>query len=537
MARDLRDPVRPPTEERNPVDRSEVLRAALGRLQAGAFGEAARLVEPLYHRRADDLEVSLLLGLAVGGCGHPDLAADLLADVTRRRPDARHPAHDLIQLLAAAKRTDAIAAYLAAAMALAPQDAKLLFAAGSWAQETGDGPRAQLLLERAIALQPDLWAAHVGLAAVLADAGQIDPAMARLRSVVASGGGRAAAFGNLAVLLGVEGRFEEAFDEFVQARRLAPNHARIAINHGMALLKAGRLAEGWPDLNRRLGLAGHALLPLHSLLPPLASGVRLEGRVVLVTHDEGLGDTIQFARYLPMLAAAGARVLLWVPKSLHRLLATVEGVAEVFSGDRAWPDFDWHCPIMRLAEVFGTRLETIPADVPYLRADPELVAQWAQSLPSPQDGRRIGLAWAGSARDRDPQLAAIDQRRSVDPRELAPMLEVCGVRWVSLQMGRSASGFGICDPMGEVRNLADTAAIIASLEAVVSVDTSVAHLAGAMGVPVYLLDRYDNCWRWLSGRDDSPWYPTLRIYRQPVWGDWSTPIRRVAAALSRGGGD
>jgi hypothetical protein len=274
------------------------------------------------------------------------------------------------------------------------------------------------------------------------------------------------------------------------------------------------------------------LLPPQSLLPTLASGVRLEGRVVLVTHDEGFGDTIQFARYLPMLAAAGARVLLWVPKPLHRLLAKVAGVAEVFSDDRAWPDFDWHCPIMRLAEVFGTRLETIPADVPYLRADPELVAGWAQRLPSPQGGRRIGLVWAGSARDRDPQLAAIDQRRSIDPRELAPLLEIRDLHWVSLQMVRSASGFGICDPMGEVQDFADTAAIIASLEAVVSVDTSVAHLAGAMGVPVYLLDRYDNCWRWLSGREDSPWYPTLRIYRQPAWGDWSTPIRRVAAALS-----
>jgi tetratricopeptide (TPR) repeat protein len=531
MARDLRDPIRLPAEERNAKERSEVLRSALARLQAGAFGEAARLVEPLYHRRADDLEVSLLLGLAVGGCGHPDLAADLLDDVARRRPDARHPAHDLIQLLTAAKRTNAIGAYLAAAMSLAPQDAKLLFAAGSWAQETGDGPQAQILLERAIALQPDLWGAHVGLAAVLADAGQIDLAMTRLRSVVATGGATAAAFGNLAVLLGVEGRFSEAFDQFEQARRLAPNHVRIAINHGMALLKAGRLAEGWPDLNRRLGLAGHALLPSHSLLPLLASGVRLEGRVVLVTHDEGLGDTIQFARYLPMLAAAGARVLLWVPKPLHRLLATVAGVAEVFSGDRAWPDFDWHCPIMRLAEVFGTTLDTIPDDVPYLRADPELAAQWARRLPSSAEGRRVGLVWAGSARDRDPQLAAIDQRRSIDPRELAPLREVCGLLWVSLQMGRSEPNFGICDPMGEVKDFADTAAIIASLEAVVSVDTSVAHLAGAMGVPVYLLDRYDNCWRWLSGREDSPWYPTLRIYRQPLWGDWSTPIRRVAAAL------
>jgi tetratricopeptide (TPR) repeat protein len=520
-----------PKEISAAADRREQLRLALSRLHAGAFAAAARLVEPLYHAQRDDFEALLLLGLALAGCGHPDLAADMLDEVARRRPDAPHPAGDAIRLLEEAGQTAAIGEYLDAAMACAPGDARIWATAGGWRQERGEPEPARPLLEKAIALQPELWAAHVSLAAAQADAGQIEAAMRRLRAVIGRGGGGVAARANLAVMLGVIGRHEEALGHFEMACRAAPGHAQIAVNHGIALLKSGRLAEGWSHFNRRLELPRQALLSAHGLLPAIPPGMRLDGKVILVTHDAGLGDSLQFARYLPILAATGARVLLWVPEPLRRLLAGVAGVSAVFSDDLGWPAFDWHCPIIRLAEVFGTTLRTIPATVPYLHADPGLVTDWAEHLP-PRDGRkRIGLVWAGSARENTPQLAAIDRRRSLAPSALAPLLAVPGVAWVSLQLGRAAPDFPLHDPMGAVRDFADTAAILASLDALVSVDTSVVHLAGGMGVPVFLLDRYDNCWRWLSGREDSPWYPSLRIFRQPAWGDWDTPIRRVAAAL------
>jgi len=507
--------------------RAELLHTALGRLHAGAYGEVIALLAPL-RADAEDIEAALLHGLACAGDGHPAEAARILGHVAQLRPNAPHPAHDVIGLLSKSAGATAIDAYFNAALALAPQDARLLSTAGGWMLRNSRGEQARPLLERAVALQPGLSAAQISLAAVQAESGELDEAIARLRGVLEREPANAAALGNLGAALGVQARFDEALRSFEQARRLAPRQVQIAINHGIARLKSGQLAQGWADLNLRLGLPGHALLPPHKLLPVLAPGARLDGRTVLVTHDSGYGDTIQFARYLPMLRARGARVLLWVPPPLHRLMAAT---AEVFSDNRAWPLHDFHCPIIRLAEVFSTTLETIPAEVPYLKADPALTASWAQRLPPPTQ-KRVGLVWAGSSRESNPELLSVDRRRSIDPALLSPLLEVPGVTWVSLQLGRPHPGFDIFDPMPEVTDFADTAAIITSLDAVVSVDTSVAHLAGALGKPVLLLDRADNCWRWLAGRTDSPWYPSLLIFRQQQWGDWSQPIRAVAETLS-----
>jgi hypothetical protein len=194
--------------------------------------------------------------------------------------------------------------------------------------------------------------------------------------------------------------------------------------------------------------------------------------------------------------------------------------------------------MMSLPRVFGTTLETVPADIPYLTADPALVASWGARLPS-GPGLRVGLVWAGQARPWLPGFAMVDARRSTGLAPFGPFGAIEGVRFVSLQADAPAveargvpSGLALYDPMPEVADFADTAAIIANLDMVVSVDTSVAHLAGALGKPVFLLDRYDNCWRWLSGRSDSPWYPTLRIFRQAKIGDWAPVMQQAAAALA-----
>ena len=513
-------------------ERREYLRLALARLESGAFTQAAQAAEPVYLHAPDDLEALVLLGLAVGGCGHPDLAADLLNDAARRSPAAAHPAADLVRLLGAAGLSRAIESYFDAALALAPDDVRLLVAAASWQLDAGHNGRAEELLREAARLHPAMPGVQLGLATVEAERGSIATAIERLRVLIARGAGTPEALGNLATMLGVEGRFGEAWELFGRARSASPGNLQLAVNHGMALLKAGRLREGWSAFNRRLELPGHALLPAESLLLVEDPGTRLGGATVLVTHDSGFGDTLQFARYLPLLADRGARVLLWVPEPLRRLMGTVPGVEAVVSDHEAWPSFDWHCPVIRLAEVFGTTLDTVPAAVPYLAADPALAAQWAGRLPPREGGmRRVGLVWAGSARVSTPRLAAIDRRRSIDPVVLLPLLEVPRIEWVSLQMNRPPPPFTVIDPMGSVSDFADTAAIISLLDAVVSVDTSVAHLAGAMGIPVLLLDRYDNCWRWLARRADSPWYPPLRIFRQPAWGDWGAAVRAAADAL------
>jgi hypothetical protein len=241
-------------------------------------------------------------------------------------------------------------------------------------------------------------------------------------------------------------------------------------------------------------------------------------------------------RYLPLLALRGARVAVAVPPALTRLLRTVPGVADVPEGDAPVPQHDFHCSFNGLPRAFETTLETIPYAVPYVAADPALVRHWAARL-ALGDELRVGLCWAGQARPWLAGFVALDQRRSTSLATLAPLAAVPGIQFVSLQKGPAsaeiaASGFDLLDVMDEARDFADTAAIVANLDLVISVDTSVVHLAGAMGKPVFLLDRYDNCWRWLSGREDNPWYPTLRIFRQQRSGDWAPVIARVATALA-----
>jgi hypothetical protein len=223
---------------------------------------------------------------------------------------------------------------------------------------------------------------------------------------------------------------------------------------------------------------------------------------------------------------------------LQRLLGAQRWAVEVLPTNAGPPAYDWHCPMMSLPSVFATTLETIPAAIPYLTADPALVASWATRLPN-APGLRIGLVWAGQARPWLPGFATVDTRRSTSLAQFTPFGRVGGVRFVSLQADAPASeardppsGLVLHDPMPLVTDFADTAAIIANLDLVVSVDTSVAHLAGALGKPVFLLDRYDNCWRWLSGRNDSPWYPALRIFRQTKIGEWAPVMQLAAEALA-----
>jgi hypothetical protein len=281
---------------------------------------------------------------------------------------------------------------------------------------------------------------------------------------------------------------------------------------------------------------GRSVLPAEKLLPPLSRVPDLSGRTVLVVQEEGLGDTLQFMRYLPLLALRGARVAVAVPPALTRLLRRVPGVADVPAGDAPVPQHDFHCSFNGLPRAFETTLETIPRVVPYVAADPALVRHWAARMPT-GDALRVGLCWAGQARPWLTGFVGLDQRRSTCLATLAPLAAVPGTRFVNLQKGPAAAEIGtagvdLLDVMDEVRDFADTAAIVANLDLVISVDTSVVHLAGAMGTPVFLLDRYDNCWRWLSGRDDSPWYPSLRIFRQQRSGDWAQVIARVATALA-----
>jgi hypothetical protein len=231
----------------------------------------------------------------------------------------------------------------------------------------------------------------------------------------------------------------------------------------------------------------------------------LAGLTILALHEDGFGDTLQFLRYLPLLAERGARVVACVPPALDRVMRMVPGVTNVVTDPQRLPH-QFVCPMFSLPRVFGTTVDTIPP-APVLLPDASLVRHWASRLPS--GGLRVGLVWAGQARPSLPGFSTLDRRRSAGLATLAPLFDVPGVAFVSLQAGPPSrqmqfSDLVLADPMPDVSDFADTAAIIAGLDLVISVDTSVVHLAGLVGKPVFLLDRYDGCWRWLSGRSDSP---------------------------------
>jgi hypothetical protein len=260
----------------------------------------------------------------------------------------------------------------------------------------------------------------------------------------------------------------------------------------------------------------------------------LEGRSLLLHTEQGLGDAVQFIRYLPLAAQRGARIIIECQAELQRLFQTMSGNYQTVVRGQPLPAFDLHCPLLSLPWVFGTNLASIPNDVPYLHADAEDAGRWQDRLGGHCALLKVGLAWAGKPTHQN------DRNRSMKLARLAPLGQLPGVHFFSLQKGTAAAeakappaGMELVDWTEELKDFADTAALIANLDLVIAVDTAVVHLAGAMGKPVWTLLPFASDWRWLLDRADSPWYPTMRLFRQATPGDWDGVIRRVAAELSR----
>jgi hypothetical protein len=299
----------------------------------------------------------------------------------------------------------------------------------------------------------------------------------------------------------------------------------------LLLLLIGDFAQGWPAYEWRRKLPG---FDGRAFAEPAWSGEDIAEQRLLLHAEQGFGDTLQFARYAPLAAARGAHVTLAVQASLAPLLAGLPGVAVIADRDPL-PPFDRHCSLLSLPRAFATTLDTIPSSVPYIAAPPDRVTAWAPRLP--QDGLRVGLAWSGHPANTK------DHERSIPFARLAPLLAVAGTRFVSLQKDVRAADTdafrhcgGIIDVGADVHDFADTAAVIANLDLVISVDTAVAHLAGAMGRPVWVLLPRTPDFRWLIDRDTSPWYPSARLFRKAGTDSWDAVIARVAAELAVRGG-
>ncbi len=396
--------------------------------------------------------------------------------------------------------------------------------------------------ERAITLKPDYADAHNNRGSTLSELQRLEEALASFERAAALKPDNGEYHNNLAVALDDLRRLPEALVSYDRALALEPDRGDIQHNQAMCRLALGDYAGGWTQYEwrwRTQQMAGR-----RELAAPLWLGhERLEGRTILLHAEQGLGDTLQFCRYVADVAALGATVILEVQPGLERLMGRLEGVDQIVVRGQPVPPHDFQTPLMSLPLALGVapdwRLDA------YLTADADEAAAWAARLAprTPGMGLRVGLCWAGGIRPDRPIANRIDARRSLSLEMLRPLADAPGVSFYSLQKGppstqlaeaeaRSWGGPPIIDPTAELKDFADTAALIAGLDLVITCDTAVAHLAGGLGKPVWILNRFDACWRWLIGRDDSPWYPSARLFTQTAPGDWGEVVRRVTGELT-----
>ncbi len=431
-------------------------------------------------------------------------------------------------------RLDDAATSYARALELNSDDVRCLLNLGVCMVDQGELATGETLIRKAIAIDGERATSWANLGVALALQGRHDAALEAFERADGVGertGEAADNFVNIALSLREAGRTTEALDLY--EKRLPSRPSLAAHNdYAFALLTAGRLVEGWNQFEFRWMRA-----PLLQLRPgfsgPIWAGQDLTGKVILLRAEQGFGDIIQFVRYAPLVKALGATVLLQVREGLERLARTFAGIDQVLdrSKSEALPPFDFYAHLPSLPRLFNTTLESIPAEIPYLRADASEVARWAPRLGA-SDRLRVGLAWTGSP------THSRDRFRSMKLSMLRPILEVEGVRFVSLQKGPAAEAAGVLpegvdwvDVGPELGDFADTAAVISQLDLVLCVDTAVAHLAGALGKPVWVMVAQPADFRWLEGREDSPWYPTLRLFRQSRRDDWTDVVERVKAGL------
>jgi len=436
-------------------------------------------------------------------------AACWFARAARLAPDQPEPWANLSGALLAQAHIDAALAAARRALSLAPGNARGWNNLGNTLFELRLYAAALAAFGRARRLLPDFADACLNEGGLRLDLGEAEEGARLSQLAAALAPGLSGAWNNLGngLLLGC--RLAESEAAFGRALTLAPDDSQIRFNSAAPLLKGGRFEEGWRAYEARRRTPA-ALVRRQGFDPPDWIGGDPAGRTLLLSTEQGYGDALQFCRYAIWMAEQGARVIVRAEPPLVRLMRSLSGVAAVIGTGDPPPPFDFHLPLMSLPALYGD----MPVPVPYLSADPADVARWRSRIAT-LPGIRIGLAWSGNPRPGQRSAHLLDRRRSLTRAHFDDIAAIRGVTLVSLQKE---------DPFGDLADFADTAALIEALDLVISVDTAVAHLAGSLGKPVCILSRFDGCWRWLQGRDDTPWYPSARLFRQPAPGDWASPL-------------
>jgi len=506
------------------IERARALHAA-GRLaEASAIYRTVLSVEPAH-------PVALhLLGVAAFQLGDNEQALALIDRALAANPNFPEAHNNRGNVLKALGRRAQAAASYRAAIAANPRYESAHHHLGIVLFEDGKLEEAVASYEAALALRPGFAEARSNLGTALRELGRLAQAEESYRQAIALNPRLAEAHGGLGATLNRLGRVDEALACYDRAIALNPRYVDGHYSRGTLLLSLGRFAEGWPEHEFRRLKPG---VPVRRYAAPEWGGEDLRGRTLFCYAEQGLGDTLQFIRFAAELASRGAAVVVEVPRPLAAICSTVESVRIVAAGGSA-PRFDCHSPLMSLPLRMGLTLEQLPLRTAYLKASPERIAAWKPRLP---EGRlRVGIAWQGNP------SAEVDRGRSLPLQAFAPLLAIPGVALVSLQKGLGAEQLGQLAGAAAITDLGegldagpdafvDTAAVMASLDLVITSDTSIAHLAGALGVPCWVLLQKAADWRWMREIDYSPWYPAMTLFRQQSAGDWAGVMRMVAGRL------
>jgi tetratricopeptide (TPR) repeat protein len=540
--------------------------AATALHRQGRLGEAEKIYATILAidpRRADAMH---LLGLAKFQRGCLPDALQLMAAALRVDPRSADIHSNYGLVLDALQRHDEALASFDRALALKADHVQALSNRAVTLSTLGHAGEALLSWDAALAADPNHVAALHGRGNAMYQAKRLGAALADYDRLLMQHPDNIDVLNNRGGALAELGRLDDAFASYARASALDPRIPEILINMGhvcadrhqfndalshyaaagaqaarrpeaewcasLVRLRLGEFAQGWCDYEWRWQQASWAPQRRNFTAPFWLGQQEIAGKTILLHAEQGFGDTLQFVRYARQVAALGATVLLEVHAPLKPLLQDAEGAAEVLARGEALPHFDLHCPLMSLPLALGTTLETIPAGVPYVHAPAARMAHWRARLGEP-GSPRVGIVWAGSATHKN------NHNRSIALPRFAPLLTVSGAAFVSLQteldaadgasLGRNA---GVLQLGPELRDFADTAAVISELDLVIAADTAVVHLAGALGKPVWVLLPFTPDFRWLLDREDSPWYPTARLFRQPRFGDWESVIARVRGELA-----
>jgi tetratricopeptide (TPR) repeat protein len=534
---------------------------------ANKLDQAAAHYRQVLAFKPDSADVHHSLGIVLLDQGKSNEAMASFERALALKPDFAEAHYNQGIVLTRENRLDEAVTRYQWALALKPNFAEVHNSLGTVFWDQGRPAEAMACFERALALKPDYHEAHNNLGKILREQGRLDEAVTRYQRALALKPDFAEAHNGLGAVRLLQDKPTEAMACFERALVLKPDFAEALNSRGIALRNLNRPVEALASLDKALEIkpddaemrwnrmclqllvgdfdrgweehewrwkTRHFTALRRDFAQPLWLGKEsLEGRTILLHAEQGLGDTIQFARYAPLVAAGAAKVIFEVQPPLKTLLSGIEGASLVIANGENVPTFDYHCPLLSLPLAFKTSLATIPATIPYLSASEDRVIKWRGRLPK-SGMRRIGIAWAGN-----PSFK-YDQSRSIGLSRLLPLLSATGVEFLSIQKDLRAGDRDILRNNSHVMHwgdavadFSDTAAIMSLLDLVISSDTSIVHLAGALGKPVWVLLQYAADWRWLLDRADSPWYPTARLFRQPKIDDWESVLQQIQAELAR----